>query len=275
MRYTRRMRDIIIACNWKMSLERRHEAQILYQGLVVRSKTLKASEVWVAPPAPFIEGLSERRVLKRIYVGAQDCSRFAGGPKTGEVSGKILKEVGAQFVILGHSERRAMGESDVDIHTKVHCALKAGLTVLLCVGEKLRDGDGEYLAIIAGQVRSALSGVSKSISRRLVIAYEPVWAIGEHAAAPATPEDFRSVAIYIKKVVSEQVGAGAALSIPVLYGGSVSKENAASFLDEGHADGLLIGRESLKLSKMKDIITDAEEAGKARMKKPHTHERTR
>ena len=275
MRYTGMMRDSILACNWKMNPGRRHETETLYQGLVAASKALKASEIWIAPPTPFIDGLRERRIFKRLSLGAQDCSRFTMGAHTGEVSAAMLKEAGAQFVIVGHSERRAMGESDTDVNTKVQYALKARITVLLCVGEKLRDGDGEYLAVIASQVRSALMGVPKSASCRLVIAYEPVWAIGEHAAAPATPEDFRSVSIYIKKVVSEQVGAGAALSVPVLYGGSVSKDNAMGFLDEGHADGLLIGRESLKLSAMKTIIADAEALGRARVQRSRKHERTR
>lgn len=269
------MRGTIIACNWKTNPERWGEAQQLYRSLVEVSKSLKGTEIWVAPPSPFIEGLSGRRALKRMQIGAQDCSRFSAGAQTGEVSAKMLKEAGAQFVIIGHSERRAMGDSDVDVNAKMRQAQKVGLRTLLCVGERLRDEHGEYLSVIAGQVRSALRDVPKSIVRSLVIAYEPIWAIGEHAAAPDTPEDFRSVAIFIKKIVSEHAGAGAALSVPVLYGGSVTKENAVSFVSEGDADGLLIGRASLKLPSIKSIIADVETLKKARLSKKTKDERTR
>lgn len=275
MRYTRRMKDTIIACNWKTNPERWGEAQVLYRGLVEVSKTLKGTELWVAPPAPFIEGLSGRRSLKRIQIGAQDCSYFTAGAETGEISAKMLKEAGAQFVILGHSERRALGESDAETNKKVQQAQKAGLGVLLCVGERLRDEHGEYLSFIASQVRSALHDVPKSVVRKLAIAYEPVWAIGEHAAAVDTPEDFRSVAIFIKKIVSEHSGPGAALTVPVLYGGSVSKENAAQFISEGDADGLLIGRASLKLTSIKSIISDVEALKKVQRNQSSKYERTR
>ncbi len=275
MRYTRRMRETIIACNWKTNPERWGEAQVLYRGLVEVSKSLKETEIWVAPPSPFIEGLSGRRVLKRISVGAQDCSRYGAGAETGEVSAKMLKEAGAQFVIIGHSERRTLGDSDVDVNAKIQQAHKAGLQVLLCVGERLRDEHGEYLKFIAGQVRSALHTLPKSIVRKLAIAYEPVWAIGEHAAASDTPEDFRSVAIFIKKIVSEYAGAGAALSVPVLYGGSVSKENAVSFVSEGDADGLLVGRASLKFPAIKNIIIDIEALKRTQRSQKSKYERTR
>ncbi len=275
MRYTRRMRETIIACNWKTNPERWSEAQQLYRVLVEASKSLKETDIWVAPPSPFIEGLSGRRTLKRVQIGAQDCSRFSAGAQTGEISAKMLKEAGAQFVIVGHSERRALGDSEADVNVKMRQAQKVGLHTLLCVGERLRDEHGEYLSVIAGQVRSALHDVPKSVVRSLVIAYEPLWAIGEHAAAPDIPEDFRSVAIYIKKIVSEHVGTGAALSVPVLYGGSVTKENAVSFVSDGGADGLLIGRASLKISSIKSILADVEAFKKARLAKKTINERTR
>lgn len=269
------MRDIIIACNWKTNPERWGAAEVLYRGLVEVSKSLRETEIWVAPPSPFIEGLSGRRVLKRVFVGAQDCSRFGAGAETGEVSARMLKEAGAQFVIIGHSERRTLGDSDADVNTKMKQAHKAGLQVLLCVGERLRDEHGEYLKFIAEQVRTALHTLPKSIVRKLAIAYEPVWAIGEHAAVPDTPEDFRSVAIFIKKIVSEYAGAGAALSVPVLYGGSVSKENAVNFISEGDADGLLVGRASLRLPAIKNIIVDIEALKKAHRSQRSRYERAR
>ena len=149
-------------------------------------------------------------------------------------------------MLLGHSERRALGETDEVIAQKVVAAIKNKLTAILCVGELSRTGEeGAHYAVVRDQIRESLAGVPQKASSSLVIAYEPVWAIGVKATGSATPEDFREIAILIRKQLVEQFGKKAAFAIPILYGGSVDERNASGFLGNGGADGLLVGRVSL------------------------------
>jgi triosephosphate isomerase len=165
---------------------------------------------------------------------------------TGEVSAGMLKDLRCEFVILGHSERRwVFGETDEVINKKIKAGLKQGLKIVLCVGEKVHDENGEYLKVLQSQIEKALEGLQKKSFSQIIIAHEPVWAIGAEAKGADTPESFAHNRLFIKKVLADLAGKKTGLAVPVLYGGSVGIKNAKEFLVEGQADGLLVGRSSL------------------------------
>jgi len=170
----------------------------------------------------------------------------------------MVKEVGASYVILGHSERRATGENGEIINRKIKAAIKNGLDVILCVGERERDTQGKYLRILENQLKEALIKMPSRLAEKLLIAYEPVWAIGKGATGVETPEGFHHNSIYIRKVLSNLIGKKRALEFPILYGGSVDVKNAISFLTEGQANGLLVGRASLNAKDFGEILRQAE-----------------
>jgi triosephosphate isomerase len=155
---------------------------------------------------------------------------------------------------LGHSERRTLGESNFDINRKIKSALSFKITPILCVGESVRDENHEYLNFIKTQVEECLLGITKISLSKIVIAYEPVWAIGKDAARVATPGEFLEISIFIKKILIDKFGKLATQDLRIIYGGSVHPENAASFLIEGKAQGFLPGRDSLNAKKFLEII---------------------
>jgi triosephosphate isomerase len=165
-------------------------------------------------------------------------------------------------LLLGHSEARRLGDTEEIIARKLRLALKYDWRIILCVGEAARDDQGQYLQIIKQQLESALRGVPRKFFDRLVIAYEPVWAIGEAAKQSDSPAGFLEQAIYIRRIISALVGKEAALALPVLYGGSVTAANAAGFLGEGQAAGLLVGRASLVPAEFNKILRLAHDATK-------------
>ena len=170
----------------------------------------------------------------------------------------MLKDLGVKLVLIGHSEMRAAGDADESINQKIKTALKIGLAVVLCVGETVRDDHGVYLETIKEQILMGLAKIPKPMLAKVIIAYEPVWAIGEKATGSDTPEAFLAQKIYIRKVLADLVGGKEALKVPVLYGGSVSVKNAGDFLTVGQADGLLVGRASLRADLFNEIISIAE-----------------
>lgn len=254
----------IIVGNWKLSPTTVREAKDLFSK--VKNKAVKAQKttVIVCPPTPWLSLWAGFKSSKNFALGAQDCFREIEGAFTGQVSPVMLKNIGAQYVIIGHSERRAAGDDDELINHKVKAALKAGLTVILCVGETVRDDHGVYLETIKEQILVGLAKIPKPMLGRLVVAYEPVWAIGEKASGADTPEAFVAQKIYIRKILSHLAGSKEALNIPVLYGGSVSPKNAADFLGLGQADGLLVGRASLRADLFTEIINLADHVTKRR-----------
>ncbi|MHB1118122.1 MAG: triose-phosphate isomerase family protein, partial [Minisyncoccota bacterium] len=190
-------------------------------------------------------------------IGAQNTWMENEGAYTGEISPSMLASLKISHVIIGHSERRALGESDELVNKKILAAIKAGLTAVLCVGEGERDPDGEYLKYISRQIKIALAGVAKKDLIRIVIAYEPVWAIGKHALRAASADDALEVAILIKKTLADLYGKDGGV-VPVLYGGSVDAKNAGEFLMKSHVDGLLVGRASLDPKVFGEILKSAD-----------------
>lgn len=224
---------------------------VKYFSQLMRAKgVLKHVDVVIAPPFSYI-ALAPH--AKSFALGAQDIFWEKEGPYTGEVSALILKSLGVSYVIIGHSERRRMGETDDVIAKKVRRALDTKLTPILCIGEWHRDPDGVFFSVIRTQLERALALVKQSEAGRIVVAYEPVWAVGTGHKA-ATPKDAAEAALFIKKTIAARFGFARAKSLRVLYGGSTSPDNAASFLAERDIGGLLVGRESLNPKSFISII---------------------
>lgn len=242
-----------IVANWKMNPQSQKEAEVLFNLVSKNIEKAKKNKIVICPPFPFLF-VSQKIKNKKITLGAQNVSSEAEGSYTGEVSPRMLSSMGVKNVIVGHSERRKQGETNKFINQKVLNLLKFKLSPILCVGESIRDKDGAYLSFIEEQIKDCLAGVSKMQMKNIIIAYEPIWAIGGNAQREATKEEFVEIKIFIKKIISDIYDGKIAHSTNILYGGSVNSLNAKSFVVEGGADGLLIGRDSLNFKKFEAIL---------------------
>ncbi len=233
----------LIAGNWKMN-GLSDDAKALAEDLKARSAAgLPACELLVCPPFLHIAQVAGILQGTEIRVGGQDCHTAGSGAHTGDVSGDMLRDLGCGYVILGHSERRAdHGENDALVRAKAEAAQAAGLVPIVCVGETAdQRAAGEALAVIARQLKGSVPvGMA---AERLVIAYEPVWAIG--TGQTATPDDVVEVHREIRKLLVGLVGEGSD-RVRILYGGSVKPANAAELLGQANVDGALVGGASLK-----------------------------
>lgn len=243
----------IIVGNWKMYPATATDASAIAQASRKAARAVRRTRVVVCPPFLYTE-----RIVKlageRFAVGAQDCFWEEVGARTGEISAHMLARLGATHAIIGHSERRALGETDQDVAKKTAAAIKEKMTAIVCVGERERDDGGAYFAAVGAQVDAAFSGLPSSAASRIIVAYEPIWAIGAHALRAATPEDLHEMIVLIRKHLTRIFGKTPGFRIPILYGGSVDTENAPGYLAKGLADGLLIGRISLDREKFTQIV---------------------
>ncbi len=241
------MKRKIIVGNWKMNPTSLAEAQNIFKKVKATALKLKSTHVIMCPPFVFIGKFAPMKTTGKakstIGIGAQDVFYEAQGAFTGNVSPPMLKSLGLSHVIIGHSERRAAGETDEVVSKKVLATLEAGIHPIVCVGEVTRDPQGMYLETLRNQIKASLSKVPKKLFNQIIIAYEPVWAIGaKEAMDPATIEE---MTIFVKKVVSDMSDHENGISTPVLYGGSINFRNAPDIMTRGKVDGLLVGRESV------------------------------
>jgi triosephosphate isomerase (TIM) len=239
------MRTKFIAGNWKMfttAATARQLAAAIAKGVGSQPK----AQVAVCPPFPYLAAVAEAVRGSPVALGAQNCYHQMEGAFTGEVSPAMLVDVGCRYVILGHSERRhILGETDEFINCKVKAALDAGLQVIVCIGETLEERQGNLMeAVFTRQIGGSLAGISKEQMARIVLAYEPVWAIG--TGQNATPEQAQAAHLWIRERLSELWGPGVAETMTIQYGGSVKPENVASLLGQPDVDGALVGGASLK-----------------------------
>lgn len=230
----------IIAGNWKMN-QTRESITAFFQFL--KGQSLPHAERWIAPQAMHLS-LCQQLAPSDVKIGAQNCSWENSGALTGELSPAGLADLGLHFTIIGHSERRSLfHESDATIERKLTRALDAGLNVILCVGETLNEREaGETEQILAIQVQSALANVAPQQMERLLIAYEPVWAIG--TGKSATPDMAQTAHAFIRSLLSDRAAQSA--DLPILYGGSVKPDNIQELLRCPDIDGALVGGASLK-----------------------------
>jgi triosephosphate isomerase (TIM) len=242
----------LIVCNWKMNPAKLREASTLAKGIEKEAKKYSSLSVIIAPPMLQIPIV--RSSVKKIALGAQDVSAYREGAHTGEVSATMLANVGVKFVIVGHSERRAQGETNEATNLKIKEILQAKLSPILCIGEKVRDESVWYMHEIKTQLAEALVGITKKQLSSLVIAYEPVWAIGGDAKREATPMECEEVVIYIRKILADLYDVKNANAVPILFGGSVSEKNADLFIAQGRASGLLVGRASVSIVSFRALL---------------------
>lgn len=230
------------------------EAKKIFQNITRKKILVPNTTVVVCPPFIYLADIVKSYKGSKFSFGVQDVFwQKEAGAFTGEISIGQIKDLGVKFVILGHSERRMLGETDGVVAKKVNAVLTAGLHVVLCVGENERDSDGEHLKYIENQLIHSLEGVSKKMIKNLIIAYEPVWAIGKGKSA-MLPEDISRTVLFIRKILSEIYGRKLAQDISVIYGGSADATNAHEIIINGHVDGLLPGRASLHSDEFAGII---------------------
>jgi triosephosphate isomerase len=255
----RKYRKTIIAGNWKMYKTPSEARAFLEELKAALPKTKKCS---VALCLPYVDLPLATKVLKdsRIAVGAQNLHWASQGPYTGEVSAPMLADLDVKYVIIGHSERRShFGESDLIVNKKIHAALDAGLHPILCVGEDFEQRElGVTLEFITYQLTAALSGVTPEQMKQVVIAYEPIWAIG--TGTSATPQQAGEVCTAIRAVIRRLYGARLARATTIQYGGSMNETNAGALLAQEDIDGGLIGTASLRADTFLQIIEAAHEA---------------
>jgi len=247
----------IIIANWKMNPVTYKEAEHIFKSILKAISYKPKTEVVICPPVIFLPSLLHLLKAKsnkqKAVLGAQNVFYEESGAHTGEISAEMVYDIGGRYVILGHSERRAMGENNEDINKKVKSALPAGLVPVICIGEKERDENHEYLKLVKEQLEISLKNILKDSVSKIIIAYEPIWAIGKNAVREANPLEFLEMKIFIKKVLSIMFGVKTKMP-RIIYGGSVHPKNVASFLKEGQADGFLVGRDSLDAKKFSEIV---------------------
>ncbi len=241
----KKYRKVIIAGNWKMNLL---PSQVHAFAEALR-KEMPASangcSVVLCVPATHLAALS-REKSRRLAVGAQNVSEFDKGAHTGEISADMIADLGAKYCIVGHSERRASnGDTDVLVNAKIRALLERGINPILCVGESLEQRERDLtMEFIAYQVKAALSGLAPEQVKKVIIAYEPIWAIG--TGKTATDEQAQEVCFGIRELLRHQYGALISRKVCILYGGSMNAKNCAGLLAQPDIDGGLIGGASLK-----------------------------
>ncbi len=243
----------IVIANWKMNPSNLKDAVKLFSLTKSVSQKNKKTSVVVCAPFVFLSALYKSSSTK-CSLGVQNIHSDQVGSFTGEISVKMLKDFKVSYTIVGHSERRAMGEDDAFINQKIKMAIKSGITPILCVGEKERTGDAWYLHTVKTQVDASLEGLRPSDLSKIIIAYEPVWAIGKDAVRVATPSECEEMVIYIRKVLSDKFGAKNTQAPKIIYGGSVDSKGARDFVMNGGVDGFLVGRASLNPKEFEKII---------------------
>ncbi|QAY67319.1 triose-phosphate isomerase [Paenibacillus protaetiae] len=238
------MRKPIIAGNWKM-FKTVSEAESFFTEVKGKAE-VEGVESVICAPFTALPALVQAAKGTSIAIGAQNLHYEDNGAYTGEISGVMLKELGVKYVIIGHSERRAyFAESDAIVNKKIHAAFKHGLTPIVCVGEKLEEREaGQTKDVCKGQTEAAFEGLSAAQAAEVVIAYEPIWAIG--TGKSSTAADAQDVIGYIRGIVAGLYGEATAEAVRIQYGGSVKPNNVAEYMGEADIDGALVGGASLE-----------------------------
>jgi triosephosphate isomerase len=251
-----KMRKKVIAGNWKMNNDL-NESQNLVSGIINGLGSDDKCDVIVCPPYTSLSDVYSLIKNSRIKLGAQNMYYEESGAYTGEISASMLKSVGCQYVILGHSERRTIfNETDETINKKIKKAIESGLKVIFCIGESISQREnGTTNDVVRLQLIKGLQDVSSEDLKNMIIAYEPVWAIG--TGKTATPEQAQDVHSFIRNLIEENYSSESAEEIIIQYGGSVKPDNAAVLLSQRDIDGALVGGACLKADSFLSIIAAA------------------
>ncbi|VVS91235.1 triose-phosphate isomerase [Desulfoluna spongiiphila] len=247
------MRTPLIAGNWKMN--KTLDEALAFARYLGEHAPKDGVETLICAPAPLLYSLADALAGTRVALGAQNMHHEAQGAFTGEISAAMIKDTGATYVILGHSERRQLfGETDASVNRKTICALKEGLTPILCCGESLEEREADRTTeVIKAQVISGLHGIAEADVTKVVIAYEPIWAIG--TGKTASSADANEVCAAIRGIISDLYSDKAAESLRILYGGSVNTDTVKGLMAEADIDGALVGGASLAAESFHSLTT--------------------
>ena len=242
----------MVVGNWKLNPLKLDNATKLAKEVAKKNREVEDTDIAVAPPFVYVEEVGKKIANGTLALAAQDAHYDNVGAYTGEVSAVQLKDLGVVFVILGHSERRAMGETDEVVVKKVQAVLKQRLTPIVCIGERERDEHGLFFNFVEQQIRTLGVALSATEIKKVVIAYEPIWAIG--TGNTATAEDVKEMQLFIETVLTKVYDRTTARKVQLLYGGSVKPHNARELHTEGGMNGFLVGGASLKAADFTDIV---------------------
>ncbi len=245
---------MLIVANWKAYVEDFAKAKKLVS---LSKKLVKETkhQIVLAPPSSLLSVFAVKNTSE-VAFAAQDVSRTSGGAETGEVTAAAFAAAGATYAVIGHSECRARGDTDTIVAEKLVRALAQGLTPILCVGEHERDGEGHYLATVREELTVALSALLPRERTQIIIAYEPLWAIGKTAAEAISANDLAEMALYIHKVLAELLPGKSSVRSLVLYGGSVEPSDARALAGGSGIDGFLIGHASVDVAPFAQIVRE-------------------
>ena len=250
------MRRPLIAGNWKMNLNRSQAVQLATE--LAAQSAVEGCDVLVCPTTAYLDAVGVQVKPSQVSLGAQDVYFESNGAYTGETSVEMITDLGCEYVILGHSERRnVIGETDELINQKVKAALTGNITPIVCVGELLAEREaGKTLDVVRSQFEGSLAGVTSEEMAKVVLAYEPVWAIG--TGKTATPDQAQEVHASLRRLIAERFSGDVADGVRILYGGSVKPANAAELMSQLDIDGALVGGASLKSDSFGEIIRAAQ-----------------
>jgi len=250
------MRRPIIAGNWKMN-KTIEEAVSMAVGLKRKFYTFSEADIVICPPFTALSKVSDKIIDSSIMLGAQDVYSEEEGAFTGAISPNMLKDAGCRYVIVGHSEKRALfGETDEDVNKKLKIALKHGMVPIMCAGERIEERDnGMTFEILEKQITRGLKNIPRDEALRIIIAYEPVWAIG--TGRTATPQQAQEAHKFIRELIERLYDKEVASKVRIQYGGSVKPENIANLMIQEDIDGALVGGASLDVNSFTEIVQNA------------------
>lgn len=249
----------LIIGNWKLYIDSPKAAKELFRATQNAARSAKRTHVIVCPQTPLL-GLFASTITSSVRLGAQDAFWDVEPKHTGVSSVYALRSLGVSHVILGHSEMRGIGETNQIVSLKTQTVIKYGLTAVVCIGESVRDARGDYLTHLEKQIRESLAGITRPKLSSVIIAYEPVWAIGKSADQAMTPVTLHETTLFIKKILVSMYGRTAGTAVRVIYGAAVEAKNAGLLVREGVVDGLLVGHASVDAQEFKEIIKSVDQA---------------
>jgi triosephosphate isomerase len=243
---------MLIVANWKAYVQSSEKAKKLFAG-AKRLTTQSNTTIVLAPPAPYL-GMLAMGNRSKVAIASQDLSLSTGGAATGEITAALLSDIGVTYSIIGHSERRAMGETDAVVSEKVLHAFANKIIPIVCVGERDRDADAKYLTMLRAQLHAVFDPLTPKQRMQVVVAYEPIWALGKPANEAITPDDLTEMVLYLRKVVGAYVPGRGVEKVQILYGGSVEPGNVRTLFDGSGIDGVLVGRASVDTDSFEALV---------------------
>ena len=244
----------LIVGNWKMNPPTVEEAKTIFSKIKRAAARLRHTEVVICPSDLHIVPLTKLSQRSKVVIGVQDVFWEDQGFFTGQISPAMARNAGARYAIVGHSEKRKLGETNEQVSLKLEVTVRDGLRAIVCVGEKARDREGLFFEELKNQILATLVHIPRgAFAHSVIVAYEPLWEIGRKDFQAMKVTDVHEISIFIRKVLNDAFGSEAS-RVPILYGGSVSSNNAAAIVHEGGIEGLLVGRQSLDAAAFSAIL---------------------